>query len=156
MGREMREMLHSNHHGGHSVGHLLHTLEKGMLPLSVFMPHFPCTRHWNRDAARREMSDFVLPILKQRRAKLSSGGVDVESDFLWSVMTSTYPDGRAISDEEIVGFLIAAFFGGMHNSSITTSWSTLEIVSRPDVLADLLEEQRTLLGGDDAPFTFSA
>ena len=25
---------------------------------------------------------------------------------------SSYPDGRAITDEEIVGFLIAAFFGG--------------------------------------------
>ena len=25
---------------------------------------------------------------------------------------STYPDGRPITDEEIVGFLIAAFFGG--------------------------------------------
>ncbi|CAK0878845.1 unnamed protein product, partial [Prorocentrum cordatum] len=154
MGTEMREMLHSNHHGGHSVSHLLHTLEQGMLPLSVFMPHFPCTRHWNRDAARREMSAFVAPILKQRRAKLASGAVDTESDFLWSVMTSTYPDGRTISDEEIVGFLIAAFFGGMHNSSITTAWTALEVMSRPGLARELREEQQEVLEG--GKFTYSA
>jgi sterol 14-demethylase len=125
-----------------------------MLPLSVFMPHFPCTRHWNRDAARREMSDFVMPILKQRRAKLSSGAADTESDFLWSVMTSTYPDGRPISDEEIVGFLIAAFFGGMHNSSITTAWTALEVMSRPALARELREEQKECLEG--GKFTYSA
>lgn len=71
-------------------------------------------------------------------------------------MMSKYPDGRDISDEEIVGFLVAAFFGGMHNSSITTAWSTLEIVSRPALAAELLAEQRSVLGGDKAPFTFTA
>jgi sterol 14-demethylase len=71
-----------------------------------------------------------------------------------SVLNSTYPDGTPITDEEIVGFLVAAFFGGMHNSSITTSWSTLEIFSRSDLVAELLEEQHRVLGGDAAPFTF--
>merc|ERR1711963_756501 len=77
-----------------------------------------------------------------------------EGDFMQSVLNSTYPDGRPITDEEIVGFLIAAFFGGMHNSSTTTSWSTLEIFSRPELVQELLEEQRSCLGVDASPFIF--
>jgi len=155
MGPELRAKMHSVAQG-HSICELLNILEQGLLPLSVFMPHAPIPRHRARDAARREMHEFLSPILQERRRKIAAGEVEREDDFLWKVMMSTYPDGRAISDEEIVGFLVAAFFGGMHNSSITTSWSTLEIVSRPHVLADLLEEQRGLLGGDEAPFTFGA
>jgi len=133
---------------------MLHTLEKGMLPLSVFMPHFPCPRHWNRDAARREISDFIMPIIKQRRARMAEGSETEESDFLWSVMSSTYPDGRPITDEEIVGFLVAAFFGGMHNSSITTAWTALEVMTRPDLARELLAEQKEVLG--DGQFSYDA
>merc|ERR1719414_2255844 len=138
---------------GHSICELLHILEQGMLPLSVFWPSAPIPRHRARDAARREMHEFLVPILAERRQKMAKGEV-AEDDFLWKVMSSNYPDGRKVTDEEIVGFLVAAFFGGMHNSSITTSWSTLEIASRPNLVTELLEEQRTVLGGDDRPFTF--
>lgn len=93
---------------------------------------------------------MIKPILQKRR---ESKGPKAK-DFLQSVLDSSYPDGRPITDEEIVGFLVAAFFGGMHNSSITTSWSTLEIFSRPDLTRELLEEQRSVLGSDDANFTF--
>jgi len=154
MGPELRAEMHSVA-GGRSICDLLHTLEQGLLPLSVFLPSAPIPRHRARDAARRQMSEFLAPILAERRRQITAKEVEKEDDFLWKVMLSTYPDGRPIMDEEIVGFLVAAFFGGMHNSSITTSWSTLEIVSRPEVLADLLEEQRTVLGGDDATFTYA-
>jgi len=93
--------------------------------------------------------------LAQRRARMASGEKINDQDLLWKIMMSTYPDGRDITDEEIVGFLIATFFGGMHNSSITTSWSSLEIFSRPTLAAELLAEQRDVLGGDKAPFTLA-
>merc|ERR1719410_3358777 len=139
---------------GHSICELLHTLEQGMLPLSVFMPHAPIPRHRARDAARREMSEFLNPIMAERRKKLASGEKIKAEDLLWKLMTATYPDGRETTDEEIVGFLVAAFFGGMHNSSITTSWSALEIFSRPDLVKELVDEQREVLGSDSANFTF--
>eukprot|EP00438_Fugacium_kawagutii_P026389 Skav226556 [mRNA] locus=scaffold1427:50627:59059:+ [translate_table: standard] len=44
----------------------------------------------------------------------------------------------------------------MHNSAITTSWSTLEIFFRPDLVKELQEEQREALGSDSAAFTFAA
>jgi len=156
MGSELRSRMRSGAEG-QSICELLHTLEQGMLPLSVFWPSAPIPRHRARDAARRQMHEFLVPILEERRQKMAQGGVE-EDDFLWKVMSSSYPDGRPVSDEEIVGFLVAAFFGGMHNSSITTSWSTLEIFSRPELVAELQREQREVLGdgGADAPFTFEA
>jgi len=156
MGPELRAKLHEVCEK-HTICELLHHLEQGMLPLSVFMPWAPIARHRQRDAARREMKDFLLPILAARRKKLQEkGGVIDEEDFLWKVMQASYPDGRPVSDDEIVGFLIAGFFGGMHNSSITTSWSTLEIFTRPQLVKELQDEQRALVGGTEAKFTYEA
>merc|ERR1719410_2997453 len=83
---------------GHSICELLHTLEQGMLPLSVFMPHAPIPRHRARDAARREMSEFLNPIMAERRKKLASGEKIKAEDLLWKLMTATYPDGRATKE----------------------------------------------------------
>lgn len=152
MGHELRVAMTATKPGERSIVEMLHILEKGMLPMSVFWPHAPIKRHRERDQARREIHEMIKPILDQRRAKADK----TEKDFMQSVLNSSYPDGRAIPDEEIVGFLIAAFFGGMHNSAITTSWSTLEVFSRPELVQELLEEQRQALGSDTEPFTFAA
>lgn len=149
MGKELREHMVEKK-GGKNIVQLLHTLEKGMLPLSVFWPRAPIPRHRERDEARRLIHQLIEPVLHARRAK----GDTAKQDFMQSVLNSTYPDGRPITDEEIVGFLVAAFFGGMHNSSITTSWSALEIFSRPDLVKELVDEQREVLGNDSANFTF--
>jgi sterol 14-demethylase len=152
MGQELRH--HMTHRvGGKSIVELLHILETGMLPLSVFWPSAPIPRHRQRDNARRLVHELIEPILKQRRAKMKDGPAEAD-DFLQSVLDATYPNGEAITDEEIVGFLVAAFFGGMHNSSITTSWSCLEVFSRPDLVSELLEEQRATLSSDTGSFTF--
>lgn len=150
MGHELRIAMTQKRPEERSIVELLHILEKGMLPMSVFWPQAPIPRHRKRDEARRLISEMIKPILKKRREATGTKA----KDFLQSVLDSSYPDGRPITDEEIVGFLVAAFFGGMHNSSITTSWSTLEIFARPDLARELLEEQRLVLGSDDASFTF--
>lgn len=150
MGHELRRRMMEKSPDEPSIIELLHVLEKGMLPMSVFWPKAPIKRHRERDEARRLLHELIQPILQLRRDK----GDNSAKDFMQSVLNSTYPDGRPITDEEIVGFLIAGFFGGMHNSSITTSWSTLEIFSRPELVKDLLEEQRQVLGSDKANFTF--
>jgi len=156
MGSELRSKMH-NVAKGNSICELLHQLEQGMLPLSVFLPKAPIPRHRARDAARKEMHEFLVPILEERRRRAAEKEyVVVENDFLWKVMGATYPDGRSVTDEEIVGFLVAAFFGGMHNSSITTAWTTLEIFTRPALVAELKAEQAAVLGGLDKPFTFDA
>jgi sterol 14-demethylase len=148
MGQELRHHM-THRQGGKSIVELLHTLEKGMLPLSVFWPSAPIPRHRERDEARRLINDLIEPILEKRRANK-----DAPADFMQSVLNATYPNGERYKDEQIVGFLVAAFFGGMHNSSITTSWSCLEVFSRPELVRELIEEQRSALGSDTASFTY--
>lgn len=153
MGQELRDKLHERGRT-HTICELLHNLEQGMLPLSVLMPSAPIARHRIRDAARREMVDYLTPVLERRRQILKAKEPVVEDDFLWRVMQASYPDGRPVTDDEIVGFLIAGFFGGMHNSSITTSWTTLEAFTRPEVVKKLEEEQKSCIGGPADSFTF--
>jgi len=148
MGHELRALLHEGK-DGESVADLLHDLEMGMLPLSVFMPNAPVPRHWRRDAARRKLGELLKPVLAERRRKADKAE---DKDFLARLLKASYPDGSTIPDEEIVGLVIAGFFGGMHNSSITTAWSVLEFFTRPKLLEELREEQRTALKGGE--FTF--
>mmetsp|Transcript_44024 Transcript_44024/g.116431 ORF Transcript_44024/g.116431 Transcript_44024/m.116431 type:complete len:500 (-) Transcript_44024:140-1639(-) len=150
MGKELRSKLHTVQ-DGYSVGGLLHILEQGMLPLSVFMPSAPIPRHFKRDAARRQMSKFLQPILDNRRAQATQ-----DDDFLGKLIQAEYPDGRPITDDEIVGMLIAGFFGGMHNSSITTAWTALELFSRPHLVAELRQEQEEVLASHGGKRTFAA
>lgn len=150
MGRELRAKMNSGAKG-ETIVDLLHDLEQGMLPLSVFLPSAPCPRHWKRDRARVLMQEFLKPIIADRRSRADA---HKEGDFLQRLLEGKYPDGTAITDDEIVGFVIAAFFGGMHNSSITTAWSTLEIFSRPELVKELREEQKATIGS--GAYTFEA
>lgn len=64
-----------------------------------------------------------------------------------------YDDGSAMTDDEIVGNLIALMMAGQHTSNITSSWLMLNLLSRPDVLKRVMEEQVEIVG-DDEHLTF--
>lgn len=56
-------------------------------------------------------------------------------------MESTYSGGKQeLTDEEITGLCIAAFFGGMHNSAITSAWTLLYIHDQPEILERVKKE----------------
>jgi sterol 14-demethylase len=86
--------------------------------------------------------------------------VQHEHDMLASLSTQTYKDGRPLSDREIAHMMsvffndsrkfyislkmlthrlptsplrIALLMAGQHTSSATSSWTLLELASRPDV-----------------------
>merc|ERR1712176_1603160 len=48
---------------------------------------------------------------------------------------------------------VAAFFGGMHNSAITTAWTLLYIHDNPDILARLKKEQAEVMSSGDMSST---
>mmetsp|Transcript_16330 Transcript_16330/g.37674 ORF Transcript_16330/g.37674 Transcript_16330/m.37674 type:complete len:481 (+) Transcript_16330:62-1504(+) len=148
-GKEVRGLLHKGDGDLPPVSELLHTLEEGMLPLSVFWPSAPIPKHWRRDKARRDMSKVISPLLAKYRAQGAA-----ESGFLEKLANSKYADGTPVPDEEVVGLTIAAFFGGMHNSSITTTWCLFEIYSRPELLAELREEQKAIVKGDTTVYDY--
>lgn len=47
---------------------LLHDLDEGMLPISVFAPYLPIPAHKKRDRARAELAIIFSKIIRARRA----------------------------------------------------------------------------------------
>ena len=100
---------------------LLHDLDEGMLPISVFLPYLPIPAHRKRDKARAELSAIFGTVIRARRA---SGRR--EEDVLQQFIDARYQNvfgGRELTEEEIAGLLIAVLFAGQHTSSITSAWT---------------------------------
>lgn len=126
MGAEARAALHEG------VAECLHDLEQGMQSYSVFATYLPTARHRKRDAARKKIGALFSKILDERRKNTSSTR---PQDIIDKLMQSSYSGGgQQLNDDEITGLCIAAFFGGMHNSAITTAWTLLYIHDNPKIL----------------------
>lgn len=137
------------------VARLFHDLDEGMTPLSVFMPYAPVPAHFRRDKARKEMVSLLSKVIKNRRAEQASGVSTTEkTDLLQVFVDMKYKDGTTNTDDQIVGLLIALLFAGQHTSSITSTWTTLLTSRDPKILSRLLEEQETVLKGEDTPLTW--
>eukprot|EP00030_Apusomonadida_sp_AF-17_P002326 a339296_1180.p1 GENE.a339296_1180~~a339296_1180.p1 ORF type:complete len:495 (-),score=216.40 a339296_1180:25-1476(-) len=137
MGPEIRENLFER------VSFLFNKLDAGLLPLTVFWPTAPIRQHRERDAAREEMVQLFASIMAQRKANPGRKYNDVLDVF----MSATYKDGRALTEREIAGLMIALLFAGQHTSSITSSWTGLQLL-RPENrrhLEAVLREQDALI-----------
>lgn len=137
LGREIRETMFEE------VSKLLHDLDEGMLPISVFFPYLPIPAHKKRDAARIKLADTFTRVLRSRR----ESGVR-EPDLLQTFMESHYEkhfNGRALTDSEIGGMLIAALFGGQHTSSITAAWTGYFLTQNKQWWDKVVEEQKRVI-----------
>lgn len=63
-------------------------------------------------------------------------------------MDLVYKDGSSLSDDEIVGLLIALLFAGQHTSSISSTWTTMFLLHNKRCLDEAMKEQEKVLGGD--------
>jgi len=62
-----------------------------------------------------------------------------------TLMDSSYKDGTPLSDEHICGLLTALLFAGQHTSSITATWTGLELLHHPEYLARVMQEQKEVM-----------
>ena len=145
MGREVRENMFEE------VSSLIHDLDQGMQPISVLAPHLPTSQHRKRDEARRELSRLFEPIIRKRR-----NGETHEDDMLQWLIDAKYRDGTSFSDEDIVGLLVAAIFGGQHTSVITSTWLGMHLLRSPSYLARIIEEQKEVLKKNDDVLAYDA
>ncbi|KAJ7294547.1 hypothetical protein O6H91_Y251500 [Diphasiastrum complanatum] len=112
-----------------------------MQPISVLFPYLPIPAHKRRDKARRELADVFSKIIQNRK---SSGRI--ETDMLQVFIDSKYRStGRATTDNEITGLLIAALFAGQHTSSITSAWTGAYLMRYKQYLSEAIEEQKTVM-----------
>ena len=135
LGREIRENLFSE------VTALVHDLDKGMVPLSVFFPYAPIKAHRKRDKARKDLARIFDKVIQDRRASGS-----LEPDVLQTFIDARYKDGSKLTNDQVLGMLIAVLFAGQHTSSITSTWTgLLSIANKERVMPVLEQEQKQIL-----------
>lgn len=109
------------------VADLLHDLDDGMRPISVFFPYLPTSYHKKRDIARVKLGQIFAKVIQARRASSTK-----EEDVLQQFCDARYQNvcgGRQLTEDEITGLLIAVLFAGQHTSSITSSWTGYEMIN---------------------------
>lgn len=141
MGREIREQMFSE------VKHLLHDLDAGLLPISVFFPYLPIPKHRARDRARKKLAAIFSKVIQARRAAGATSSE--ERDMMQVFVESRYVNvdgGRPLKDHEIAGMLIATLFAGQHTSSITSSWTGyFMLTNKEKTYHPAVEEQERII-----------
>ena len=135
LGQEVRDRVDSG------FADTYHDLQRGFNTLGYFFPKAPTPAHRTRDRARREVVDLFGGIMAERRR---SGAR--RDDFMQVLMEAQYNDGRALTDDEICGILLAVLFGGQHTTAVLATWTGLEILNAPAYLARIRDEMRDVYG----------
>uniref|UniRef100_A0A0D9VFG3 Obtusifoliol 14-alpha demethylase n=1 Tax=Leersia perrieri TaxID=77586 RepID=A0A0D9VFG3_9ORYZ len=137
LGKEVREKMFEE------VSTLIDDLLGGTHLISIFFPYLPTPAHRRRDRALARLQQIFSQIMTARRL---SGRV--EDDMLQDLMDSRYGDGRATTDSEVTGLLVALLLAGQHTSSGTTIWAALRLLTHPDHLnAAVAEQEQLVVGG---------
>jgi sterol 14-demethylase len=88
------------------------------------------------------MAELISQIIAERRRS----GVEGE-DFLQTLMTARYSDGRTLTDNEITGLLLTVIFAGQHTSAVLATWTGVLLLQHREHLPAILQEQREVLNG---------
>ena len=146
-GKEVRSKFDS------SFADLYHDLDMGFSPINFMLPWAPLPHNRKRDYAQQKMAQTYMQIIKERRAGGSQRDTD---DMIWNLMSSVYKNGTPCSDLEVAHMMIALLMAGQHSSSSTSAWILLRLATRPDIMEELYEEQKTILGVELPPLTYDS
>jgi sterol 14alpha-demethylase len=136
-GKEIREKLNSTY------AELYHDLDDGFTPLNFMLPWAPLPQNRRRDIAQKKMTQLYTDIIRARR---ENGGESDSKDMMWNLMNSAYKDGTPVPDHEIAHMMTGLLMAGQHSSSVTSAWTMLRLASQPDIMEELYQEQRGVLG----------
>jgi sterol 14-demethylase len=134
LGKEVRDHMHGE------VSSLLHDLIGGLHLVSMFFPHLPTPAHRRRDRARARLEEIFSGIARSRKSSDRAG-----DDMLQALMDSRYRDGRATTEAEVTGLLVALLFAGHHTSSTVTAWTAARLLRHADWLRAATEEQGRIM-----------
>lgn len=123
---------------------LYHDLDAGINPISFFFPNLtflPGSKQ--RDIAKDKIFSIFKELIELRRKNPGDYG-----DALELLMNGTYKSGEKLPDDHICGILLGGLFAGEHTSSVTSTWTLLNILKDPQIKKEILEEQEKVLGDD--------
>ena len=144
-GKEVRDKFDS------SFADMYHDLDMGFSPINFMLPWAPLPHNQKRDFAQRKMAQTYTEIIKARR---EAGEQRDSDDMIWNLMGCVYKNGIPVPDVEIAHIMIALLMAGQHSSSSTSSWIMLRLATRPDIMEELYQEQKSVLGADLPPLTY--
>eukprot|EP01126_Amoeba_proteus_P050310 TRINITY_DN5933_c0_g1_i1.p1 TRINITY_DN5933_c0_g1~~TRINITY_DN5933_c0_g1_i1.p1 ORF type:complete len:397 (-),score=93.22 TRINITY_DN5933_c0_g1_i1:600-1790(-) len=130
-GSQIRALVHKGY------AKYMEDIDGALSILSFFYPNLPMPSFRKRDLARKNIGEMIKTVLKFRRDNADQE----QNDFLELLSSSTYSDGTQITDEQIAGLCVALMLAGQHTSNITSTWLGIFILSHPEVLASMKEEQ---------------
>jgi sterol 14-demethylase len=122
--------------------HLYHDLEGSVNLLTFLQPNLPMPSARRRDRTRTRMTELISRVVADRRARGA-----VAEDFLESLMSARYPDGRSLGDPQITGLLLATVFAGQHTSAVLATWTGVLLLEHEAHLAAAIDEQSRVLAG---------
>ena len=121
------------------LANLFHDLEGGINLLGFINPWLPLVPAFRRrDRARARLDAMIRAALAARRARGERSG-----DFLDALLEARYADGRALSDDEVVGLLVATVFAGQHTSAVMATWVAVLLLEHPAYLARVYARRRS-------------
>ena len=143
IGKRFRDQLDGR------FAHLYHELERGTDPLCYVDPYLDIESFRVRDEARVGLVALVQEIMNGR---IAAGRPDkADRDMLDVLITIKDEEGNLrFSANEITGMFISMMFAGHHTSSGTSSWTLIELLRNPDVLAAVTAELDDLYADGEA------
>ncbi|WP_182523901.1 cytochrome P450 [Nocardioides dongkuii] len=124
-----------------------HELERGTDAIAYVDPYAKIESFERRDAARVQLVALVQDIIDRRTQR---GKVAREDRDLLDVLISL-----DMSADYITGIFISMMFAGHHTTSGTASWAMIELLRRPEVMADVVAELDELYA-DGSEVSFQA
>merc|ERR1711998_771366 len=106
-----------------------------------------------RDNARKEMVQLFTKVIRARREKQKGRDTSDNTDILQVFMDMKYKDGSVLTEDEIVGLLIALLFASQHTSSITSTWTSMFLLHNKKCLEKVIEEQKQVMKDLKKPLT---
>jgi sterol 14-demethylase len=90
-----------------------------------------------------ELVKIFSKVIQERRKRTDTADA---TDILQVFIDMKYKDGTMLTDDEVVGLLIALLFAGQHTSSITSTWTLMFLIHNKGCMEQVLAEQKSVMG----------
>jgi sterol 14-demethylase len=118
MGREFRQQL------GREFWELYTDISNALDP--YLPPHWPFPKFIRRDRAKQKMTETLQPMIEARRQN-----PEKYDDFLQEMLTTRTKDGRELTIEEAINWVIGLMFAGHETTFGHGSWLLIQMLQNP-------------------------
>ena len=101
-------------------------------------PNWPLPKMHRRDRGRLNLWCHLFGVLDERRRRGPG-----DEDFVDTLVQARYANGKAMTDDEIVGLLLTLIFAGQHTSAVMAAWTGILLLQHPDHLGRVRTEQQS-------------